>query len=169
MVDPTRAGGMATVHLAHDVRHDRKVALKVLRPELAAVVGAERFLAEITTTASLQHPHILPLFDSGRAGSFLFYVMPSHEALELPAWTPDGGNITFASQRVAETVAVGLGHSLWTQPANGTGEAVLSYGSANVGEGVWSPDRKWLVIDGIPTDRRRPRTSLRCDQTRTAW
>ena len=56
---------MATVYLAHDLRHDRKVALKVLRPELAAVLGAERFLAEIKTTANLQHPHILPLFDSG--------------------------------------------------------------------------------------------------------
>jgi serine/threonine-protein kinase len=67
---------MATVYLADDVKHRRKVALKVLKPELAAVVGAERFLAEITTTANLQHPHILPLFDSGEADSFLFYVMP---------------------------------------------------------------------------------------------
>ena len=70
------AGGMATVYLAHDVRHDRRVALKVLRPELAAVIGAERFLSEIKTTANLQHPHILPLFDSGEAGGALFYVMP---------------------------------------------------------------------------------------------
>ena len=70
------AGGMATVYLAHDIRHDRRVALKVLRPELAAVIGAERFLAEIKLTANLQHPHILPLFDSGEADSFLFYVMP---------------------------------------------------------------------------------------------
>src|SRR5213083_1799926 len=70
------AGGMATVYLARDLRHDRKVALKVLRPELAAVVGADRFLAEIKTTANLQHPHILPLFDSGEADGFLFYVMP---------------------------------------------------------------------------------------------
>ena len=69
-------GGMATVYLAQDVRHDRKVALKVLRPELAAVIGAERFLSEIKTTANLQHPHILPLFDSGEADGFLFYVMP---------------------------------------------------------------------------------------------
>jgi Tol biopolymer transport system component len=70
------AGGMATVYLAHDVRHDRKVALKVLRPEVAAVLGAERFLQEIKTTANLQHPHILPLFDSGQEGPFLYYVMP---------------------------------------------------------------------------------------------
>jgi len=69
-------GGMATVYLAHDVRHDRKVAIKILHAELAAVLGAERFLSEIKTTASLQHPHILPLFDSGQVESELFYVMP---------------------------------------------------------------------------------------------
>jgi serine/threonine protein kinase/Tol biopolymer transport system component len=69
-------GGMATVYLAEDLKHDRKVALKVLKPELAAVLGAERFIVEIKTTAALQHPHILPLFDSGTADGFLFYVMP---------------------------------------------------------------------------------------------
>ncbi|HTI61888.1 MAG TPA: protein kinase [Gemmatimonadaceae bacterium] len=69
-------GGMATVYLAHDLKHDRKVAIKVLRAELAAVLGAERFVAEIKTTASLQHPHILPLFDSGEADGQLYYVMP---------------------------------------------------------------------------------------------
>jgi len=67
---------MATVYLAEDLKHHRRVALKVLKPELAAIVGAERFLAEIETTAKLQHPHILPLFDSGEADSFLYYVMP---------------------------------------------------------------------------------------------
>ena len=67
---------MATVYLAQDLKHDRKVALKVLRPELAAVIGAERFVVEIKTTAALQHPNILPLFDSGTADSFLYYVMP---------------------------------------------------------------------------------------------
>jgi serine/threonine-protein kinase len=79
------AGGMATVYVAEDVRHERRVALKVLRPELAAVVGAERFLAEIKTTANLQHPHILPLHDSGEAGGFLFYVMPYVEGETLRA------------------------------------------------------------------------------------
>ncbi len=69
-------GGMATVYLADDLKHKRHVALKVLKPELAAVLGAERFLHEITTTAALQHPHILPLFDSGEADGFLYYVMP---------------------------------------------------------------------------------------------
>ena len=77
------AGGMATVYLAQDIRHDRRVALKVLRPELAAVIGAERFLAEIKLTANLQHPHILPLFDSGEADGYLFYVMPFVEGESL--------------------------------------------------------------------------------------
>jgi len=76
-------GGMATVYLAHDVRHDREVALKVLRPELAAVIGAERFLQEIKVTAKLQHSHILPLYDSGVAEGFLFYVMPYVEGETL--------------------------------------------------------------------------------------
>ena len=69
-------GGMATVYLADDLKHGRKVALKLLKPELAAVVGAERFLVEIKTTANLQHPHILPLFDSGEVDGLLYYIMP---------------------------------------------------------------------------------------------
>ena len=76
-------GGMATVYLARDLKHDRMVALKVLKPELAAVMGSERFLAEIQTTARLQHPHILPLFDSGDADGQLFYVMPYVEGESL--------------------------------------------------------------------------------------
>ncbi len=78
-------GGMATVYLAHDRKHDRQVALKVLRPELAAVLGAERFLAEIRVTANLQHPNLLPLFESGEAGGFLYYVMPYVEGETLRA------------------------------------------------------------------------------------
>jgi len=81
------AGGMATVYLAADLKHDRKVAIKVLKPELAAVLGAERFAQEIRTTAALRHPHILPLFDSGQTGDgrseFLFYVMPYVEGETL--------------------------------------------------------------------------------------
>ncbi len=69
-------GGMATVYLAHDLKHKRRVALKVLKPELAAVLGTQRFLQEIQLTANLQHPHILPLYDSGSADDALFYVMP---------------------------------------------------------------------------------------------
>ncbi len=76
-------GGMATVYLAHDIKHDRQVAVKVLRPELAAVVGAKRFLNEIKLTANLQHPHILPLHDSGEADTFLYYVMPFVEGETL--------------------------------------------------------------------------------------
>src|SRR5215207_5669707 len=69
-------GGMATVYLAHDVRHDRSVALKVLHVELSATVGSERFLREIRLTSRLQHPHILPVFDSGDAAGHLWYTMP---------------------------------------------------------------------------------------------
>jgi serine/threonine-protein kinase len=76
-------GGMATVYLAGDLKHDRQVAIKVLRPELAAALGPERFLREIATTASLRHPHILPLYDSGRAGEILYYVMPFVEGESL--------------------------------------------------------------------------------------
>ena len=70
------AGGMATVYLAHDLKHDRDVAIKVLHPDLGAALGGERFLSEIKTTAKLQHPHILPLLDSGAADGLLYYVMP---------------------------------------------------------------------------------------------
>src|SRR5690348_12080718 len=76
-------GGMATVYLAEDLRHDRKVAIKVLRPELAAVIGAERFLREIKTIATLQHPHILGLIDSGEANGTAYYVMPFVEGESL--------------------------------------------------------------------------------------
>ena len=78
-------GGMATVYLAHDIRHDRDVAVKVLDPDLAAVVGSERFLAEIKTTARLQHPHILPLLESGEADGLLYYVMPLVQGQTLRA------------------------------------------------------------------------------------
>jgi serine/threonine-protein kinase len=77
------AGGMATVYLAHDLKHDRPVAIKVLREELGATVGPERFLAEIRTTARLQHPHILPLLDSGEEAGVLYYVMPFVEGESL--------------------------------------------------------------------------------------
>jgi serine/threonine-protein kinase len=98
------AGGMATVYLAEDLKHDRKVALKVLRPELAAVIGPERFLAEIKTTANLQHPHILPLFDSGEVLGTVFYVMPFIEGESLrdrltrESQLPVGDAIRIASQ-----------------------------------------------------------------------
>jgi serine/threonine-protein kinase len=77
------SGGMATVHLAEDVKHERQVAVKVLRPELAAALGSERFLREIKITANLTHPHILPLLDSGEADGSLYYVMPLVEGETL--------------------------------------------------------------------------------------
>ena len=70
------SGGMATVYLAHDLKHDRKVAIKVMRPELSAILGGERFLREVQIAAKLNHPHILALHDSGEAEEFLYYVMP---------------------------------------------------------------------------------------------
>jgi serine/threonine-protein kinase len=88
------AGGMATEYAARDLRHDRKVAVKVLRPELAAMLGAERFLGEIRTTANLQHPHILPLFDSGQADGSVF-----------------GGSVSFRSRRRCASHATSLTRS----------------------------------------------------------
>ena len=79
------AGGMATVYLAQDLRHDRPVALKLLNPELGAVLGPERFLSEIRVTANLQHPNLLPLFDSGAVDGLLYYVMPFVEGETLRA------------------------------------------------------------------------------------
>ncbi len=79
------SGGMATVYLAEDRKHNRKVAMKVLQPELSFILGSERFLKEIEVTASLQHPNILPLYDSGEAGSFVYYVMPYVEGETLRA------------------------------------------------------------------------------------
>jgi hypothetical protein len=76
-------GGMATVYLAEDLKHHRKVAVKVLRPDLAATLGPERFVRGIEVAAQLHHPHILPLYDSGEAGGFLFYVMPYEEGKSL--------------------------------------------------------------------------------------
>src|SRR5262245_38533301 len=79
------AGGMATVYLARDLKHQRAVAIKVLKADLAAAIGADRFVAEIRTTAHLSHPHILPLFDSGSADGFLFYAMPFVDGESLRA------------------------------------------------------------------------------------
>jgi len=79
------SGGMATVYLAHDLRHDRQVAVKVVKPEIVATVGADRFITEIRTTAHLKHPHVLPLFDSGSVDDALFYVMPYIDGESLRA------------------------------------------------------------------------------------
>ena len=105
-------GGMATVYLAHDVRHGRHVAVKVLRQELAAVLGATRFLAEIRTTAALQHPHILPLFDSGEAAGQLYYVMPYVEGETLRARLTRERQLPVADAvRIATEVASALDYA----------------------------------------------------------
>jgi eukaryotic-like serine/threonine-protein kinase len=106
------AGGMATVYLAQDLRHDRKVALKLMRPELSAVIGAERFLAEIKLTANLQHSHILPLFDSGEADGCLFYVMPFIEGESLRARLTREKQLPVADAlRIATEVASALDYA----------------------------------------------------------
>jgi serine/threonine-protein kinase len=105
-------GGMALVFLARDVRHNRNVALKVLKPELARVVGAERFLSEIETMARLQHPHILPLFDSGEADGFLFFVMPHVDGESLRARLDREGQLPIGEAvAVAAKVAGALDHA----------------------------------------------------------
>ncbi len=106
------AGGMATVYRAEDLKHHRKVAVKVLRPELAAVLGAERFLKEIEVTANLQHPHILPLFDSGEADGFLYYVMPFVEGESLADKLYREGQLSLEeSIAMAEQVAAALDYA----------------------------------------------------------
>ncbi len=106
------AGGMATVYLAHDIKHDRPVALKVLHRELGAALGAERFLAEIRTTAQLHHPNILPLFDSGEADGAVFYVMPYVEGETLrQRITKDGQLGVTEAVRITTEVAGALAHA----------------------------------------------------------
>ena len=106
------AGGMATVYLAQDLRHGRPVALKVLRPELLAARGHERFLREIATTANLRHPHILPLFDSGEAAGCLFYVMPYVEGESLRDRLARETRLPVADAvRIADEVADALGYA----------------------------------------------------------
>jgi serine/threonine-protein kinase len=105
-------GGMATVYLAHDVRHNRKVAIKVLRPELAASVGPERFLHEIEIAANLTHPHVLPLYDSGEADGFLYYVMPYIKGESLRAKVDREGELPVAEVvRILREVVDALAHA----------------------------------------------------------
>ena len=105
-------GGMATVHLAEDLKHKRRVAIKVLRPELAAALGAERFLREIETTAGMRHPHILPLFDSGEVNGQLFYVMPLVEGETLRERLDRDTRLpTDEALRIAREVADALGYA----------------------------------------------------------
>ncbi len=105
-------GGMATVYLAHDIKHDRDVAIKVLHPDLGAALGGERFLTEIRTTARLQHPHILPLLDSGDAGGLLYYVMPLVTGETLRARLDRDRQLPIdEALRIAREVADALGYA----------------------------------------------------------
>lgn len=106
------AGGMAKVYLAQDLRHDREVAIKVLNPELAASLGAERFLSEIRITAKLQHPHIVPVFDSGAAEGHLYFVMPRVEGETLRARLQRGGPLPIAEAlRIVRELADALAYA----------------------------------------------------------
>jgi len=105
-------GGMATVYLAEDFRHGRSVAVKVLHPELASALGSDRFLREIRLAARLNHPHILPLFDSGDAGGFLFYVMPYIEGESLRDRMNREGQLTLEdSLHIGRAVAGALDYA----------------------------------------------------------
>jgi serine/threonine-protein kinase len=109
---PLGEGGMALVYLARDIKHDRQVAVKVLRPDLAASLGAERFLREIAITAKLQHPHILPLYDSGEAEGLLYYVMPFVEGESLADLVDREKQLSLEEAiRITKEVAGALGHA----------------------------------------------------------
>jgi len=105
-------GGMATVYLAHDEKHNRKVAVKVMRPELAATLGAERFLREVQVAAQLSHPNILPMFDSGEANGVLYYVMPYVEGETLKEHTAKEGQLSVnEAMRLGREVAEALAYA----------------------------------------------------------
>jgi serine/threonine-protein kinase len=106
------AGGMADVYLTHDLRHNRKVAIKVMHRDLAELVGVDRFLREIETTAKLQHPHILPLFDSGSIDGTVFYVMPYVEGESLRSRLKRETQLPIADAlRITKEIATGLGYA----------------------------------------------------------
>jgi serine/threonine-protein kinase len=105
------AGGMATVYLAHDLRHGRDVAIKVLRPELAETLGRERFLREIRLAAQLNHPHILPVYDSGDARACLYYVMPVMRGQTLRDRLADGAMPVDEAVRILLEVADALDYA----------------------------------------------------------
>ena len=152
------AGGMATVYLAQDLRHERAVAIKVLHPDLAASVSAERFLAEIKTTAKLRHPHVLPLYDSGAADGLLYYVMPRIEGESLRQRLAREGQLSVdeairIAREVADALAYAHAHDVIhrdIKPENilleGEHALVADFGIARA---VWSEGASRLTYDGI--------------------
>ena len=105
-------GGMATVYLARDLKHEREVAIKVLKPDLSQTLGAERFLREIQLASKLSHPHILPLFDSGEADGVLFYVMPRVAGVSLRDRLNDAKQLPVdEAVRIATEVAGALAYA----------------------------------------------------------
>ena len=138
------AGGMATVYLAEDLKHRRKVAIKVLRPELAAVIGADRFLREIETIAGLQHPHILGLIDSGEVNGTAYYVMPFVEG-ELVGFQPT------SNQSGREEVYL-------RRLAGGDEQVQVSVGGGT--EPVWSPNGQELYYRGGPGAQSRAEPTI---------
>lgn len=155
-------GGMATVYLAQDTRHHRQVAIKLLRPELGRAVGADRFLREITTTANLRHPNILPLFDSGESDGQLFYVMPLVEGESLRDRISRGAIPVHEAFRITDEVADAL-HYAHTRgvvhrdikPENimlENGHAVVAdFGIAHLAESTTSTDRMTRVGTALGT------------------
>jgi len=112
LLEQIGAGGMGKVYLAEDLRHGRKVAIKMLRPEISAMLGKERFEAEIQITAQMQHPHILPLFDSGESGEFLYYVMPYIEGESLRERLDRDGRLELdEALQIARHVGAALQHA----------------------------------------------------------
>ncbi|NNM03506.1 MAG: serine/threonine protein kinase, partial [Gemmatimonadetes bacterium] len=106
------SGGMATVYLAQDLKHDREVAVKVLKPQLAQGIGSDRFLLEINTAANLTHPHIVPVYDSGEAEGFLYYVMPYLEGESLRARLDREGQLSLeAALEITREVAEALAYA----------------------------------------------------------
>ncbi len=163
------AGGMATVYLAEDLKHRRKVAVKVLRPDLAAALGPERFLREVTIAANLQHPHVLPLYDSGQADGFLYYVMPFVDRVsprqklvregELPI--PDAVRIL---RDVADAMAYAHSQGVVHRMVHCEGLALV------IAARTTTPDRARALSEAFGAPDRRPR-AVEGNEARwpTAW
>jgi serine/threonine-protein kinase len=146
-------GGMATVYLAWDAKHDRKVALKVLRPEVAASFGPDRFLREIQIAARLSHPHILPLHDSGRAGPCVYYVMPFVPGESLRARIHREQQLPIEDAlRIAAEVAGALGYATAMTSCTATSSRKTSCSRA--GTPWW-----WTSASGGRSPRQKARTS----------